>query len=398
MKRTFMLLVLMACTNMLYAIPPLPPLGYRWVLQAEFSDEFDGNRLDKGKWYTHYPGWEGRRPALFEPGAVSQQNGMLLIRSGVLDKPRDGFTMYGGAVVSKSAAHFGYYECKFKASKLNMSTTFWMSNDKVNLKSTDCPKDQYSQELDIQECVGGNPVFDKFINGMNSNTHFRYIKCEGGKENFISKGAGATLQTSVSDDFHTYGAWWKNAEEVAFFADGKFHQSVKFRKDVSEQPFDRPMHINMVTETYDWQPAPSEDELRNDQLNTASYDWIRAYKLVPVNQRVKESETDLDLYENRLELTNVPGSVFEGKALEVEYVYTANENAKLQYTIRELADKKGNDLQAQVLDAYQGYGRGHATIKLEFVPDKAKNYQLEARLVHKRTGKTLSIVTYDLSY
>ena len=40
------------------------------------------------------------------------------------------FNIAGGAVISKSNdAFFGYYECKFKAAKTTMSTTFWLSTN-----------------------------------------------------------------------------------------------------------------------------------------------------------------------------------------------------------------------------------------------------------------------------
>ncbi|RME95998.1 MAG: hypothetical protein D6766_01800 [Verrucomicrobia bacterium] len=50
---------------------------------------------------------------------------------------------------------------------------------------------------------------------------------------------------------------------------------------MTPHPFDRPMQINMVTETYDWMPAPSEEELANDAINATYYDWVRVWVLVP---------------------------------------------------------------------------------------------------------------------
>ena len=142
----------------LTAVPPVAPEGFRWVLQPEYSDEFDGTQLDEEKWHNYYPGWEGRAPAKFVPEALSVKNGLLRIQSGVLKNPDRDYTMYGGAVVSKkSEALYGYYECSAKASRINMSTTFWMSNGKEPyLRTEDVTDDSYSQELDIQEAIGGS--------------------------------------------------------------------------------------------------------------------------------------------------------------------------------------------------------------------------------------------------
>ena len=36
---------------------PLPPDGQRWVLNEQFSDEFNGSQLDESKWVTPHPTW-----------------------------------------------------------------------------------------------------------------------------------------------------------------------------------------------------------------------------------------------------------------------------------------------------------------------------------------------------
>ncbi|UXP32063.1 family 16 glycosylhydrolase [Reichenbachiella agarivorans] len=399
MKKLIVWCCLMAIVEISQALPPLPPLGYRWVLQPEFSDEFDGDKLDSDKWYDYYPGWQGRPPARFEPRALSVSDGYLLIQNGAFKKPVRDYSMYGGAVVSKSSeAHFGYYECRFKASKIGMSTTFWLSNDKEPFEETDCPGDSYSQELDIQECVGGNASFPKFEEGMNSNTHYRYVKCEGGRENFISKGAGTKLSSEVTEDFHTYAAWWRDAEEVYFYADDEFFQSVRFSKDISQQPFDRPMHVNMVTETYDWQPAPSVDELQDKSINTSYYDWIRAYKLVPVDQRDMASESvELDLYDNKIYLQQVPKGIFQSRNFSLEYVFSSNENAKVLCKIVEREKKETKTVQSSEWSAYAGFGRGQVELELNFNPALTKTYQLELDLVSEDSGEVLKRVSYDLS-
>lgn len=304
-KSIFLGVLMFFFTVISFAKPPKPPKGFRWVLNAQFSDEFNGDGLDHSKWMNQFNGgWKGRAPAWFNPEAVFVEEGNLKIKSGVLKQAKGKYTMYGGAVSSLTQdAHFGYYECKAKASKIAMSTTFWMSNDKVPFtENDDCEDDSYSQELDIQEAVGGSTKFDKFKNGMNSNTHYRYVKCGERKETFISKGTGHILDSPVYEDYHVYGAWWKNAEEVMFYADDVLFDTVEFRKDISQKPFDRPMQINMVTETYDWQPAPSAEDLENPAINTAYYDWVRSYRLVPIHEKIKDTY-EVEVFKNTIELS-----------------------------------------------------------------------------------------------
>jgi len=364
------------------AKPPKPPKGYRWVINAQFSDEFDGNELDQSKWMNEFNGgWKGRQPAWFNPEAVSVSDGNLKIKSGALSKTKKfgkaEYTMYGGAVSSiTKEAHFGYYECKAKASKIAMSTTFWMSNDKVPFtENDDCETDSYSQELDIQEAVGGSTTFEKFRNGMNSNTHYRYVKCGEKKETFISKGSDVKLKSNVYDAYHIYAAWWKDAHEVTFYANDEESETVQFRTDISKKPFDRPMQINMVTETYNWQPAPSVADLENPEINTAYYDWVRSYSLVPINKKTKCS------YAAQVFEANVEAKTqLLDATLKLDYTYEANEDCKLYISV-----KNGDTtLKSIKLKAYKGLGNDELELKLKSSSAK----QVAIKLV-SNSGKVL---------
>ncbi|WP_066630863.1 family 16 glycosylhydrolase [Labilibacter marinus] len=370
MKKVLSLILLATiCTVVISAKPPKPPKGFRWVINTQFSDEFNGSSLDDSKWLNHYNGgWQGRAPAWFNPEAVSVSDGNMKIKSGVLDKPKGNgkYTMYGGAVSSTTKdAHFGYYECKAKASKIAMSTTFWMSNDKVPFtENDDCDNDSYSQELDIQEAVGGSTTHKKFITSMNCNTHYRYVKCGERKETFISKGTGHKLRSEVSDEYHIYGAWWIDAKEVMFFANDAVFDTVQFRTDISKEPFDRPMQINMVTETYDWQPAPSAEDLENPEINTAYYDWIRSYKLVPINKVVKE-KYEVDVFTNSIEIST---STKKGYQL-ADLVYAANEDCQVTLYFM---DKDGEVIKETKVLALEGLGHQSTSIKLKKIKGATK--------------------------
>lgn len=379
MNRKYLFLVLFVCfTSHIFADPPIPPKGYRWVLNETFSDEFNGYKLDSKKWYDTFNGWKGRAPAMFIPEAISVKNGNLEIKSGVLDKPVKDYTIYGGAVSSKTyGAHFGYYECRAKASKIAMSTTFWMSNPKVPFTDTEDPRDSYSQELDIQECIGGCTVNKKFRNGMNSNTHFRYVKPGEKKETFISRGTGTSLNSEVSDEFHVYGAWWKNANEVLYYADNQLFDTVQFRTDISSKPFDRPMKINMVTETYNWQPAPPKEDLLNNEINTAFYDWVRSYQLVRIDEKVK-SKLKESIFNENIDITVDTGAF----SVSINYIYKANHNRKIEFLF---LDKLGNVVKKEKLTVYAGYGNGNLEIKKEDL--KQNTYQIQVKYASKSEFK-----------
>lgn len=284
---TILLFAILVPTS-LKAQPPKPAEGYRWILNQQYSDEFNGESLDMGKWYNYHPYWQGRPPAKFTPSQVSVADGLLVLKNKKIEgsQPGDTWTIAGAAVVSRGeTAHFGYYECSQKASKIRMSSTFWMSG-KNNPGPDPCSGDRFSQELDIQEAVGG--ATSDFNRSMHSNTHYWYTDCNGVKTTYSAGSKILLEEGEVSDTFHVYAAHWKNALRADFYLDGKYGKGVTFRTDVDDTPFEKPMFINMVTETYDWVTPPTDEDLADDSRNTTYIDWIRAWKIVPVDERIDD--------------------------------------------------------------------------------------------------------------
>jgi hypothetical protein len=254
---------------------PEPPDGFEWAVDTRFSDDFEGKLLDLTKWNDHHLYWKGRPPAKFMPEAVSVKEGNLRIRTGVLDDPDGDFYLQGGAVTSKSEqAHFGYYECRMKASLISMSSTFWMSGHRTE---SDYPR--YSQELDIQEAIGGALRWPNFKTRMNSNTHMHVLPGPGEEQVIYSKGGNTPLSSNAGDDYHIYGAWWIDANTIQFYYNGEYRFTINPDTTVSKTPMANPMWINMVVETYDWEYTPSGIQVQDTTKNTTYYDWVRVFTL-----------------------------------------------------------------------------------------------------------------------
>ncbi|MBU2912587.1 family 16 glycosylhydrolase [Reichenbachiella agariperforans] len=368
MKRLMLLMVVLQ-SYALAAQPPEPANGYRWVLQEQFSDEFDGSELNLDKWYNYHPYWKGRPPAMFHTDMVSVAEGMLQIKNQKLEKDsvvynswNDTYTTFsiaGGAVVSRTLeAHYGYYECRMKANKTLMSSTFWMSN-----RGSEGPKgcgDSYSEELDIQECVGrASSATNSFHKGMHSNTHYWYTDCEGEKETY-SLGSEEDVETDVTEDFHVYAAHWHDAKEVTFYFDDQPGRNVKFRNDVTDNPFDRPMQINMVTETYDWVGVPTDEELADNSKNVTYYDWIRSYELV-ANTQGTNVEMMTPVYEEDLSLMALDYDFDEGDDISVRLNYKLNSNGNMQVDLLGADDAV---LSSVKQDLYFGFGQDRFDLAL----------------------------------
>lgn len=314
MKRIYYALIalLLTSTSLKAANPvkeyisklPSPPQGYKWEVNKQFSDEFDGTKLNKSKWHAKSPYWtNGRPPAQFKAENVSVKNGCLCITNTILKTPegRNGksgniYTLGGGSVASVSQeAFYGYYETRMKASLTTMSSTFWLANKGIEIEYKDkdgkLRKGSCSQELDIIETMGvvgtlakGEKSWNRNFNKrMNSNAHY-WIR--GNKDNTLNiTGKRIDVVNEITepsaDDFHTYGCWWIDANTIKFYYDGKYMFTIKPSTQYSDTPFNRPMFMHLVTETYDWEPKnPTADDLKDVDKATTYYDWVRSYRLI----------------------------------------------------------------------------------------------------------------------
>ncbi|WP_025761191.1 family 16 glycosylhydrolase [Dyadobacter tibetensis] len=259
---------------------PAPPKGFKWVKNEAFSDEFNGEKLDANKWHDRSPYWKnGRPPADFRAENVSVKDGMLQIKNEVLDPAEGVYNLTGGAVASRSSdASFGYYEARMKASGVSMSSTFWL---KAPRHQVGCKTIQ--QELDIVEAIGGAKKFAAFKYKMKSNAHIFRTDCEGNKMETLSTPGETDLVAAADSMFHVFGCWWKDANTLDFYYNGQYAFTIKPDTTESKTPFDTPMYMHLVTETYNWETPPTPEELADKTKNVTYYDWVRSYKLVPVD-------------------------------------------------------------------------------------------------------------------
>jgi beta-glucanase (GH16 family) len=187
-----------------------------WVLDAQFTDEFDGPELDLKRWHLN-PGapndWLGREPALFDPANVSVKDGQLRIDFRKPDaeemKKRKGYPgqkyEYTSALVqSNELTGYGYYEARCKPMNSAGSSAFWFTETRL-------PKD--STEIDIFEIGGNAPGFER---KYNMNAHVWKTPQEN---RHWAVGGVWNAPWRLADDFHVYGFEW-NKQELIWYVDG----------------------------------------------------------------------------------------------------------------------------------------------------------------------------------
>lgn len=259
----------------------IAPAGKKWVLDTEQSDEFDDNTIDNNKWrLTSSGGWIGRAPGLFLTENVSESDGHLRIKATKLENDRtinnNIFTHGGGYVEGLHPMNVGLYlECRMKANKTFLSSTFWLNNRRG--EGSGC--DVRVTELDIQECVGtltGTSAlalrgWDKI---MHSNTHSRSTSCPSTVTGSSPK--WSEVGENVAENYHVYAAWWKSPREIICYLDGKEIHTLTPKAD-----FNLNSYLRLVVETYDWNPTPADGGISkfSELERSTLYDWVRIWKL-----------------------------------------------------------------------------------------------------------------------
>jgi beta-glucanase (GH16 family) len=224
-----------------------------WVKYGPMSDEFNGSRLDTGKWWPNNPTWKGRQPAFFSPGNVTVQGGMLHLAMRKEEPPEglkgEGYHDYSSAAVqSKELVKYGYFEAMRSAG----SSAFWFYHQ---------APDRWT-EIDVFEIGGRAP-------GKERKLHItvHVFKTPEEKEHWQIHDAW-NAPADLDEDFHVYGLDW-DPKELRFYFDGAL-----VRRGPNTH-WHQPLTLNFDSETMpDWFGLPRDSDLPS----TYSIEYVRAWK------------------------------------------------------------------------------------------------------------------------
>lgn len=237
-----------------------------WQLNTELSDEFDGNAIDRDKWFVQgdngdYYIWKGRAPAQFAPHNIIVSNGTLKIRSqwepdydfakeeyaGNTYGEHDGKPMpvTTGGIISKKRFLHGYMEVRSKAGHAAMTSAFWAIG--------------YQSELDIYELMG-NPKRTPHIspNDYLFSIHDWRAEATIGQNKVFTH--AHKLPHATSQEFHIYGAEWGEGY-VKFFLDGELVYETTQEEIGDGWVLTNPLEIWLDSEIFTWQGLPHKEEL-----------------------------------------------------------------------------------------------------------------------------------------
>jgi len=208
---------------------PVCPLDPEWKRNTDFSDEFNGNSLDRGKWWDFNPTMHGRKPAYFSRDNVKVNGGMLELWAKAL-KPEEvseenkvrGYDKFTTSIIkSKKRVKYGYFETRCKGMKAGPSNAFWLYDP---LDAPEKYKEgSFSEEIDIFEFFG-KPTKKEVTRQYFMTLHRQktpyvetLVRSAFPLEN---KSSVITVPFDFYADFHVYGFLW-TPEVMTWYVDGK---------------------------------------------------------------------------------------------------------------------------------------------------------------------------------
>ncbi|PQJ80646.1 family 16 glycosylhydrolase [Polaribacter porphyrae] len=262
-----------------------PELNQTWELEANFSDEFNyegKNDEFKKNWNdSYFNGWRGPGLTEWTSNNSDVKEGNLIISAS--RKPNTN-RVYCGVVTSKQELKYPVYtEVRAKVANQVLSSNFWFLS-----------KDD-KRELDVLEIYGGDRESEKwFAANAASNTH---VFLRNDSDNSIIKDINKSVKSKLADgspwrnEFHTYGAYWKDAFTIDIYYDGKLVNQI--RKESIQDPanlgLNRAMFMVIDLEDHDWRSrknppiTPTDAELADETKNKYLVDYVRTFRPVHKN-------------------------------------------------------------------------------------------------------------------
>ncbi|MCU0404269.1 MAG: family 16 glycosylhydrolase [Chitinophagaceae bacterium] len=258
---------------------PACPLGPEWILNSNFSDEFNGRQFDAAKWWDFNPAWVGRKPAFFSRENVNVKNGKLHLTAkaqnpkkvSIENKVR-GYDKYTTATIkSKTRIKYGYFEARCKTMKASVCNAFWLY-DPLDAAAK-YSAGSFSEEIDIFE------LFGKPTKKENERTYFATVhRMETPYVESLVKSKQTPLENKSFNmkvpfdfyaDFHVYGLLW-TPTEMKWYLDGK---EVFSRKN---DYFNTALHLMLDCEIMEaWAGLPESSDLPA----TFEIDYVRVWQL-----------------------------------------------------------------------------------------------------------------------
>ena len=245
--------------------------------QLVWSDEFDGNSLNRNNWTTEVGtgdwGWGNNEQQYYRdnPENIEVSNGTLKIHALRHDNTIGGknYTSARMKTQGKQSFKYGRIEAKIKLPRFRGAwPAFWMLGD--NISSVGWPK---CGEMDIMEAINDN-------NNVYSNLHWSY-------NNSQADTSGGAHNVGDRTDWHTYGMIWTE-NKAQFYVDNTVFQNYSITTSAQMEEFRAKQFIILNLAIGGKWPGYDIDDTAFPDRSTMEVDYVRVY------QKTEEPTTEYD--------------------------------------------------------------------------------------------------------
>ncbi|WP_370977830.1 carbohydrate-binding protein [Agaribacterium sp. ZY112] len=246
------------------------PAGKQWQKVEAMSDEFD--TWDAAKWFKST--WNyGDTPVKMMHSNSGVTDGYLWIKATLNAGSTQWFET--SRVHSRAKILFPMYtESRIQVANISAYSTYWLNNGDANNRD----------EIDIIE-INPTPTCDCQPNyPWQMNSQYFIVKngdierAHGNSNNNDLSGANALKGQRWNEDYHVFGAWWKDKNTVQFYLNGEPVNSVTTTQDFT---LEQEIIWDLWTQDSTWVGGlPAQDDLLNEANSTMKVDWVRTWQLV----------------------------------------------------------------------------------------------------------------------
>lgn len=244
------------------AIPAAAAAPKGWTL--DWSDEFNGNQLDRSKWVveTGGHGWGNKELQFYtdRPENVRVTGGKLVIEARKEKWQQSEYTSARIKSAGKMERMHGRFEARIKVPKgQGIWPAFWMLG--ADIEKAGWPR---GGEIDIMENIGKEPatVYGTVHGPGYSGAH------AFSKPSALSKGIYA-------DDFHVFAVEWERGE-IRWYRDGIHYHTARPDLVKGDWVFEHPFFILLnLAVGGEWPGYPDASTVMPQQMLV---DYVRVYR------------------------------------------------------------------------------------------------------------------------
>ncbi|MBR3173153.1 MAG: glycoside hydrolase family 16 protein [Eubacterium sp.] len=231
-----------------------------------WSDEFDGNSLDRSNWTTETGtgewGWGNNEQQFYRDSTdnIEVSDGTLKIHALKQNYGGKQYTSARMKTQGKQSFKYGKIEARMKLPRFKGAwPAFWMLGD--NISSVGWPK---CGEMDIMEAINDN-------NNIYSNLHWSYNNSQADTQ-------GSAYNVGDRTAWHTYGMIWTE-KKAQFYVDDKVFQTYSITTDAQMEEFRAKQFIILNLAIGGQWPGYEIDNDAFPDRSTMEVDYVRAYKM-----------------------------------------------------------------------------------------------------------------------